>query len=292
MLRAGFAYERAEFEGGRVMFDVPYRTDSEADPEKHRLDLFLPAPGRTGWPTLVFVHGGGWTSGDRAISLFGIDPYRNIGRFYAARGYGVVVPSYRLQPDVGWREQVEDVAKAVAFARAEVVRHGGDPDAIHLSGHSAGAWLAAWVGLDDAALAAEGLDRDFVCGLVLVSGAGYDPEDEETYRLGTSRRYFETRFATGEVDWARATSIRRAIDAPVAPTLVMNAEGESPSFRRQANLMHERIAPLAPQSRRFEVPGLDHQRIVVELSRAESDVSAATLAFLGERRCAGAGVDG
>ena len=245
-------------------------------------------PERSGWPTLVFVHGGGWTSGDRALRILGMDPYRNIGRFYAARGYGVVIPSYRLQPDVGWQEQVEDVAKAVAFARAEVARHGGDPNALHLSGHSAGAWLAAWVGLDDAALATEGLDRAFVCGLVLVSGAGYDPEDPETYRLGASRGYFAKRFATGGDDWARRASIRRALDAPAAPALVMNAGGEAPTFRRQADLLHaalEALDPPAPESRRLEVPGYDHQGIVVAMSGADTPVSAATLAFLGERRC-------
>ena len=137
----------------------------------------------------------------------------------------------------------------------------------------------------------EGLDRDFVCGLVLVSGAGYDPEDEETYSLGASRGYFEKRFATGDDGWARASSVVRAVDGPTAPALVMNAEGEPPTFRRQANLIHERIAPLAPASRRLEVPGLDHERIVVRMSGAESAVSEATLAFLEERRCTAAGVD-
>ncbi len=287
-LRAGLAYEAAPFPDGRVLFDVPYRSDPQADPEKHRLDLFLPSASEPGWPTLVFVHGGGWTAGDRATGLFGIEPYRNIGRFYAARGYGVVVPSYRLQPDVTWREQIEDVAAAVAFAREEIAKRGGDPDAIHLAGHSAGAWLAAWIGLDDGALADRGLDRSFVCGLVLVSGAGYDPEDAETYALGASPRYFAQRFATGSASWARTASIRRHLDRPSPPALILNAGGEAVTFRRQADLLYSALSPVAPASRRLEVPGLDHQRIVVAMSAADNPVSDATLGFLGERRC-GAG---
>lgn len=288
-IRAGLAFERAAPGGGPVHLDLPYRTDADADPDKHRLDLFLPAAEPAGWPTLVFVHGGGWTSGDRATSILGIDPYRNIGRFYAARGYGVVVPSYRLQFDVGWREQVEDVAKAIAFARREVAKHGGDPNGIHLAGHSAGAWLAARVGFDDAALAAEGLDRDFVCGLLLVSGAGYDPEDQGTYDLGASPAYFERRFTNGGEDWAEVASVRRAVSPGAPPALVMNAGGEPPTFRRQADLLFESLSAVAPDSTRFEAPGLDHQRIVIAMSGADNPVSDATLGFLRERRCGRAG---
>lgn len=49
-------YERVPAPPERVLYDLTYRVGS-ADP-KHRLDLFLPADPE-GWPTLVFVHGGG-----------------------------------------------------------------------------------------------------------------------------------------------------------------------------------------------------------------------------------------
>lgn len=301
-LRAAYEFESAALPAEQMSLDRPYREDADADPDKHALDLFLPkaADGRSstgerseGWPTIVFVHGGGWTHGDRAYGLFGIDPYRNIGRFFASRGYGVVVPSYRLQPSANWREQVADVAAAVAWARAEVARHGGDPSRIHLAGHSAGAWLAAWVGFNEAALAEQGLDRDFVCSLVLLSGAGYDPEDAGTYALGASPSYFEERFsieseaseATDARDWARAASIRRHIESPAPPALVLNAGGEAKTFARQADLLFESLAPLAPASRRLEIPGLDHQRIVVEMSRPGSAVSDAVLDFLETADC-------
>src|SRR5439155_18980367 len=88
--------------------DICYREGS-AD-EKHRLDLFLPHG--TNWPILIFIHGGGLTSGDKALRVSGADVYGNIGRFYASQGIGVAVINYRLQPKVTWREQAEDVAHA------------------------------------------------------------------------------------------------------------------------------------------------------------------------------------
>src|SRR6516225_5364587 len=48
----------------RVIADVPYYTGKDADPIKHKLDLYLPK-GQKDFPVLFFVHGGTWKSGDR-----------------------------------------------------------------------------------------------------------------------------------------------------------------------------------------------------------------------------------
>lgn len=283
---AAMDYREAELPESRVRLDVAYRTDAGAHPDKHRLDLFLPEPGARDWPTLVFVHGGGWTAGDRATSVFGVEPNRNIGRFYAARGYGVAVVSYRLQPEVDWRAQVRDVADATAWVRDEVARLGGDEDAIVLAGHSAGAWLAAWVGLDEAALEAAGSSRDGLCALLLVSGAAYDLEDEETWALGANRSYFEDLFGDDDPDWARAASIRHHLDPPFPPTLVMTAGGEPAKFQRQGDLLVEALETHAASTQRFVVPGQNHQRIVVGMSREGDPVSREVLEFLSWTTCA------
>lgn len=284
-LGAAMAYRGVDWPSERVHFDLAYRAGPDFDDQKHRLDLFLPAEGKTGWPTLVFVHGGGWTHGDRRLGALGIEPMRNLGRFYAARGYGVVVPSYRLQPGVDWASQVDDVAAAVAWARENIARYGGDPDAIALGGHSAGAWLAARVGLADAPLARHRTDRGALCGLVLVSGAGYDLADEATYEAGASRAYFERRFG-GDGDWQTRASVVTNVDAPVPPALLLTAEGEGPTFERQSNRLFEIVSPLAPASMRHEVAGQNHQRILVSMSREGDPASEIALAFLDEIGCA------
>ncbi len=283
-LGAAMAYRGVDWPSERVHLDLAYRAGPDFDDEKHRLDLFLPAEGRDGWPTLVFVHGGGWTHGDRKLGALGIEPMRNLGRFYAARGYGVVVPSYRLQPGVDWKTQVDDVAAAVAWARENVAAYGGDPDAIALGGHSAGAWLAARVGFADAPLSRHGTDRGALCGMVLVSGAGYDLADEATYAAGASRSYFERRFG-GDGDWQARASVVTNVDAPAPPALMLTAEGEGPTFERQSNRLFEVISPLAPASKRHEVEGQNHQRILVSMSRAGDPASETALAFLDEVGC-------
>jgi len=286
-LSAGFAYREAPLPPAQVRLDVPYRMDDAAHPDKHRLDLFLPDAGAEGWPTLVFVHGGGWTAGDRATNVLGLEPNRNIGRFYAARGVGVAILSYRLQPEVTWRDQIADIADAVAWVHREIAREGGNPEALILSGHSAGAWLAAWLGLSDVPLARVSIDRSIVCGLVLVSGAGYDLEDEKTYELGASRPYFEDLFGDDDPDWARSASILLHLDRPYPPTLVLSAEGEPEKFRRQGDMLFDAVVVRAPFAKRVVVPGSNHQKIVVSMSRADDLISDSVLSFIGETRCRG-----
>lgn len=284
---AGLAYERTDIPADRALLDLAYRSEANAHPNKHRLDLYLPADTHEPWPTLIFIHGGGWTHGDRAMGSLGIDPMRNIGRFYAARGMGAAILSYRLQPEVTWRDQIRDVADATAWVQREIGRYGGDPDALYVSGHSAGAWLAAWTGLSDAPLAPHDLDRSKICGLILVSGAGYDLADEETYALGASRRYFEKRFGQEGGAWDREASIYANLDSPAPPALVLSAEGEPVTFRRQGDRLFSALDERGrgDLSRRIEIPGQNHQRIIVGMSIDGDPVSESVLDFLSKTEC-------
>src|SRR5262245_33646251 len=123
--------------------DLAYRDGR--DP-KQTLDLY--APEGKGWPVMVFVHGGGWNSGDKDLKVEGTAIYADVGRFFASQGVGTAVVNYRLLPRVSWRDQITDVAGAVAWLHRHAADYGGDPSQFFLAGHSAGAQLAARVALD------------------------------------------------------------------------------------------------------------------------------------------------
>lgn len=265
-----FLFDRAPLPSDQVVRDLAYREDAAADARKHRLDLYLPrpaqAPGRA-WPVLVFVHGGGWTHGDKALREGGRDVYANIGRYFAARGIGVAVVNYRLQFDVTWREQVADVADAVAWVHANVASYGGDPSALVLSGHSAGAQLAAWVALDR-----EKAARHFapaVCGLVSVSGAGFDIADPGTYEVGAKRGYYERRFRAGDPSdaWQDKASPIRHVSAESPSTLLLFAENDWPAIQRQTFLLRDALEAAGTHTQLSRVPDQDHFTIVLTLSR-------------------------
>ena len=285
-----FLYREAELPPEQVQLDVPYQLSlGDAASDKHRLDFFRPAQTERGWPTLIFVHGGGWTSGDRAYEAAGYDIYRNIGRFFAARGVGVAMISYRLQPGASWRDQIDDVRSALVWvhAQARLGRLGADPDAIFLSGHSAGAYLATYVALDSEGLRSVGVPPSSICGIVPVSGAAFDLTDERTWELGASRSYYEERFrdAMSTEHWTAEASPVQFASADAPPALILYAGGEEAELQRQSQVLNEALQAVGAQSRLFEVPGEGHQRMVLTLSRDDKPSAPAVLDFIRERSC-------
>ena len=274
-----FLYDEIELPDAQVARDLAYRAGPEADPEKHRLDLFLPEPGTGPWPVVVFVHGGGWRTGDKGLQVAGADVYGNIGRFFASHGIGAAVISYRLQPNVTWREQVDDVRRAARWVRSHVAALGGDPHSLFLMGHSAGAHLAAHVALDPA---------EPVCGWIPVSGAGFDLGDPETYALGADPGYYERRFRNGDRDdaWQREASPLRSVGAHAPPALILYAEDEWPALHRQAELLDQALRAAGVASTLREIPDEDHYSEVLALTRPDQVAAPLILDFVRGIDCA------
>lgn len=137
-----------------------------ADP-KQRLDLLLPTDAKRA-PLLLFVHGGGWSIGDKRTGA-GVK-----AAHFTDNGWAFASVNYRLVPQATVEQQAADIAAAIAWARANAAANGLDPDRIVLMGHSAGAHLVALVGTDPRYLAAAGVPIGAVKGVVLLDGAGYD----------------------------------------------------------------------------------------------------------------------
>src|SRR5262249_46346472 len=145
--------------------DLAYYDGPDADPYRHRLDLFLPK-GRKGFPVVVLVHGGAWIVGDnRCCGL-----YSSVGEFLASQGIGAVLPNYRLSPQVKHPEHIHDVARAFGWTRNHISEYGGCPDKLFLAGHSAGGHLVALLATDEKYLKAQGLRTADIKGVIAVSG--------------------------------------------------------------------------------------------------------------------------
>ena len=111
-----------------------------SDP-RQRLDVWAPKRATGKLPVIVFFYGGSWNSGRR-------EDYGFAARALSARGFVVVVPDYRLVPQVRWPAFVDDGAAAVQWVLANIAAHGGDPARVSVMGHSAGAHIAMLLALD------------------------------------------------------------------------------------------------------------------------------------------------
>ena len=293
----GFVYDDADLPASHVQHDLAYRDTGHP---KHRLNLFLPLTDSVRaqpWPVVVFVHGGGWTTGDKDFRFGYADVYNNVGRFLATRGIGAATINYRLMPEVTWREQVADVAAAVAYLRQTVGSHGGNPDAVFLMGHSAGAYLASYVALDRLWLEAEGVPASAVCGAIPVSGAALDLTDRATYLLEDNFDYYAARFAPDRVPridpppepfaWQVEASPVRHVRADAPPFLMLYAGGETQALQRQSRLLAEALQEAGAHAETVVVPGKSHERIVPTLSRDDQTAGPALVRFVRTAPCGG-----
>ena len=130
----------------RTRHDLVY-----APGDKGRFDVYAPRRPSPNAPVAVFIYGGSWQSGSKAI-------YRFVGVALASRGIVTVLPDYRVYPEVRYPTFLQDNARAVAFARRHAAEWGGDPARLFLIGHSAGAYNAVMLAADPRWLRAEGLD--------------------------------------------------------------------------------------------------------------------------------------
>jgi acetyl esterase/lipase len=150
-----------------VLKDVAYVSGNNAA-DRQKLDLYLPK-GKKDFPVLLFFHGGGWAKGDRK-------EVATLGETFARHGVGVAAVGYRLHPDAKNPEQLQDAAKAFAWVKTNVAKHGGKADQLFVGGHSSGAQIAALLASDERYLKAEGAGLGDVRGVIFLSGPVSIPE--------------------------------------------------------------------------------------------------------------------
>ncbi len=205
----------------RVRRDIAY-----GPANKQRLDVY-PAPadecGET--PVVVWVHGGGWVTGDKARL--------NAKRAWARdNGWTLVSVNYRLTdvddpPDerLQYPSHNRDVSRAVTWVVDHIGPLGGDPESVALIGHSAGAQIVSSVGTGQRYLAAD--VRPSLCGVVSLDTEGYDV----VARIAAGdrgARLYRTVFGNRPAVWADASPINHVDAADPAELVVRRG-----SLRRQ-----------------------------------------------------------
>jgi pectinesterase len=118
---------------GRVKTDIEY---AQAGGESLKLDAFVPA-GKGPFPAVIFVHGGGWSGGDKTG---GNDP---LFVPLAQKGFAWFTINYRLAPKHHHPAPVEDVEAAIRWVKAHAAEFKVDPQRLALVGESAGGQLVA-----------------------------------------------------------------------------------------------------------------------------------------------------
>jgi acetyl esterase/lipase len=129
---------------------------------RDRMDFYRPRE-MSNLPVIVFFYGGSWQWGHRR-------DYRFIAALLAKQGFLVAVPDYRLYPEVKFPEFLQDCAAAVAYVANHAGQFGGNSAELFLAGHSAGAYNAVMLALNEAFLGEKGMNTSRLAGVVGLSG--------------------------------------------------------------------------------------------------------------------------
>jgi len=136
---------------------------SYAEGARRKLDYYVPLNVSEDAPMVVFFYGGGWRKGER-------EKYEFVASALTDAGFRVVIPDYRLYPEVAFPEFMLDAAQAVAWAHDKQSLVVSSEPKIYLMGHSAGAHIAALLATDFSYLERQSLGPDAIAALVGLSG--------------------------------------------------------------------------------------------------------------------------
>jgi acetyl esterase/lipase len=121
--------------GVRTIADCEYSPDGHP---RHRLDLYLPEDISQPLPTILWIHGGGWVTGDKAGGP---------AIQFATKGFAVASMNYRYSRHATFPAQTYDCKAAVRWLRANSKTYSLDIANIGVWGASAGGHLASMLGL-------------------------------------------------------------------------------------------------------------------------------------------------
>ena len=130
---------------------------------RQKLDVYLPSKPIPGQPLIVFFYSGDWQYGSKK-------DYSFVAAELAKHGYAVIIPDYRLYPDVKFPAFIEDGAAAVAWARQHGAEYNVDARNLFLMGDSSGAYLAIMLALDSHYLGQVDVQRRAIAGVIGIAG--------------------------------------------------------------------------------------------------------------------------
>ncbi len=273
----------------KVVKDIAYYDGKDADGKRQKLDLFFPQT-KGPFPVMMWIHGGGWSMGDRTQAAA-------LAVRFAERGVGVAVIDHRLS-DAGWSdpklsasgvihpEHIRDCARAFSWLLSHVEEYGGDPERLFVGGHSSGAHLAVLLATNTRYLGEQNIQPDRIRGVVALDGV----YDIEYYRQVLSKIFGEkytnahihAAFGTDLRNWRDASPVHFLAGTTIPMLIVSSGSAYTTSFRTYAEGLRQAAEKAEFKTIRFfDAVSRNHGSIVLLMSLKSPDpVRQAALDFI------------
>ena len=217
---------------------------------RNTLDVFTPkgAPPASGWPTLIFIHGGYW----QRLSK---DDWSVVAAPFIANGMAAVIVGYTLCPQTTIRGIAGEVEAAISHVWNAATALNLNSEKLALAGHSAGGHLTAWCMTVD--WTAHGMPATPFVSATAISGL-FDLEPLVPIYLNDALKL------THEEALAMSPAYReRRVDCEFTAAV---GGAELAEFPRQNRLLGAHWKNVIE----WEMPGLNHFTIIDELTRDDS----------------------
>ena len=215
-------------------------------------------------PVMVYLHGGDWRTLSKEDSGFAAPSF-------VGKGAMLVVLDFTLVPYTTLPAMGAQVRKALGWLHKNVAAYGGDPQRIHIAGHSSGANLVGQLLMTDWQ-AGHGAPADLIKSAVFISGLG----DLEPVRLSFRN---EKLHLTPEV--ATQVSLLKHQPGRVCPMLVAVGQNETEDYRRQSRDLADHWRSQGNACELLELPGKHHFDAVLEWADPQSALFKASCALMG-----------
>ncbi|MCT7658882.1 alpha/beta hydrolase [Mycobacterium deserti] len=227
-------------------------------------------------PVLIYIPGGAWIHGSRMLQGYALMSH------LAEMGWVCLSIDYRVAPHHRWPSHITDVKTAIAWARANVDKFGGDRNFVAVAGGSAGGHLAALAGLtmNDPELQDE-LPEDSDTSVDAVVGiyGRYDWEDRSTVERARFMDFLEKvvvkREASRHPEIFRKASPIAQVHPDAPPFLVIHGSGDTVIPVEQARSFVERLRAVSRSVVSYvELPGAGHAFDMIDGARTGSMATA------------------
>jgi arylformamidase len=251
--------------------NIRYATRAHNDPDLTSLDIYAPREG-TRHPVLLWVHGGGWQNGSK--NNVGNKPHA-----FTTAGYVFISINYRLSPQVQHPAHVQDLASAIAWVHNRIKAYGGNPNAISLMGHSAGAHLAALVATDERYLKAERLTLNVLRSVVCLDTGSYDLTQGGWKK---EEVIYPPVFGTDPVLWQDASPITHVVANKGIPPFQLFYADTRRSKQSQVQAFAQELQSAGIKTVIIAAPNKTHRTINRELGQPGDLITRQVLNFLNQ----------
>lgn len=211
---------------------------------RQKLDIYR---GETTKCRVLFVYGGGWQEGDK-------HQYGFVGAQLAKLGYEVVIPDYRLYPQVQHPSFIEDIALSIQYLED----HQPTSLPLVMMGHSAGAMIASMVSYQPKYLQQQGVRTDVIAANVAIAG----PHD---YFLPTDKPEWVNIFGADPSQQVDGLTVNHlSHKAPLS--LILHGQNDKIVTPKSAISLHQKLTALGVQNELKLYDNAGHRRIIAAMA--------------------------